>query len=316
LSPKPHVARQAVLFAVSLVLVALAGYPTVGLIIAAAVLSVALGYGASYVRHRRHPVPDHRAILDRFVVVLILLGVLLPAVVDLVFIVAGPPIHVDADVGGIWFVVAAVVLAIIFSSSLIDWFWIVPRIGGLGGWPMPCTVEVPTDPHGWRFLTQLWYGHRLGAEFFSIATIVASAGYLVSTDVDHRAIWVPIGTVFTLGAGVFVVHWYRAFGNVSNPDVEVGSVIRAARVNWHPERRDLYVVDVDLRGIQCMQINEERLALEGERNPAAFRTKKETTGIKLDEAVDPLSDYRPPCADHCTGINWYCRFNPRKYDPN
>jgi hypothetical protein len=230
--------------------------------------------------------------------------------------ITGSPIRLTTMGASVWSTAAALVAAVVFVSSLVDWYWILPRLGGIGDWPRPCTVEVPNDRHNWRFLTQFWYGHRLLAEFLSVATIEASAVYLAATDDANRGLWIPLAAVCTLGAGRFIPSWLGCWGNVHNPEVQVGSVIRVARVGWEPSARELYVVDVDLRGIQCMFIDEARLELDGAANPEqAFQSKKETTSIKPGEHVDPLATYRPPCSDHCTGINWYCSNNPRAYEP-
>jgi hypothetical protein len=317
MSPRPHLYGQAAVLTAALIVCAVFGYaiPAVG--IAASVILVAFIYLWRYHAFRVLPLPDHRRECDRLVGRLIAAGAGLPGVLAVVLSSTGPPALIDSP-ARVWFVTAAVVISVIFISSLIDWYWVLPRLGGLGEWPRPCQVEVPKDDHPWRFLTQYWYGHRLVAEFVAVAAIPATAVYVSQAATSYSAVWGVIAVVSTSGLGIgFFLWWRTAWSNVNNPELIVGSVIRVARIRWRPQERELYVVDVDLRGVQCMFVDDRRRALNGALDPAsAFSTKKETTSIKVDEDVDPQPSYWPPCGDHCTGINWYCANNPRAYDPN
>jgi hypothetical protein len=311
------VIRQAVVLVAVLVLTAAVGYSVPVLALVALILGVGLVYIWRYRAFRVLPVPDHRRERDRLVACLLAVAAGVPGGVATTMHFVGSPFTVDLP-GGSWFVTAAVVAAVIFASSLVDWYWILPRLSGLGAWPRPCEIEVPRDNRPWRFVTQHWYGHRLLAEFVGVAAFPATAGYVASTDDSHRTLWGVIAAACTIGLGIgFARWWWTAWGNVHNPDVTVGSLIRAQRLSWgRPHQRVLYVVDVDIRKSQCMFVDERRRSLNGERDPAnAFATKRDTQ-IKPDEDVGPLPTYRPPCADRCTGINWYCRNNPRAYDPN
>jgi hypothetical protein len=315
MSPRPHLMQQGSVLAATLVVLSVVGYPGTALALAGLIVLSAAIFLWRY-RSFREAIPDHRRDRDRLVLSLVVVCAFAPGVLALVLLRVGSPFEI-APPGGIWFVSVTLVAGVVFTSSLADWYWILPRLSGLGSWPRPCQVEVPKDEHNWRFLTQFWYGHRLLAEFVGVATFPATAEYIAATDDHHRALWQTLAAVFAIGASVFIASWLKAWGNVQSPPVTVGSLIGVARISWHPLTRLLYAVDVDLRGVQCMLVDEARHHLDGELDPkTAFATKKETTSIKSDEPVDPKRDYEPPCRHHCTGINWYCSNNPRAYDPN
>lgn len=318
MSPKPHLRRQVIVVAAILIALAVVGYAQTALGVSLFVLLIGIIYAVLYRRFRRRDlVPRHRRELDRYVAKLVVVAAVVPALVAIVLIVVGTPFSVDAVAAQAWLTAAAVVAAAVFASSLVDWYWILPRLGGLGSWPRPCEVEVAADDdHDWRFVTQYWYGHRAVAEATAVAALAAAAIYLAGAEEHHRVIWGTIAAGAGILAAVVGVTWAQAWGLVQNPDIQVGAVLRTERFAWDPPLQELYVMDVDLRGAQPKLLTDRRRECDGERDPRVFRPKKEAKPIKSSDNVEPAPGYVPPCAEYCTGINWYCRFNPRAYDPH
>jgi hypothetical protein len=315
MSPRPHLIQQGVVLAALLVTAALVGFAGTALTFAGLILAGAFIFIWRYRRFRIW-VPEHRRSRDKLVALLLATCVLIPGTVSLGLVISHSPFNI-APPGGIWFATVALVAGVVFMSSLADWYYVLPRLSGLGRWPRPCQVEVPNNSQNWRFVTQFWYGHRLLAEFVGVGTIPATAAYIAATDAHHRPLWGVVSAVAGLGVSIFIRNWWDAWRNVQSPSVTAGSVVAVARVNFDPQRQLLYATDVDLGGIQCMVVNDARRAMDGERQPlVAFTKKKEVSSIRNNEPVDPLPGYDPPCRTRCTGINWYCANNPRAYDPN
>ncbi|HSC21980.1 MAG TPA: hypothetical protein VLC07_09650, partial [Solirubrobacterales bacterium] len=108
-------------------------------------------------------IPDHREKLDR-VVTFDPLFTVIPATILGVLFLSGRlhPISGIAAVHG-----AAIVLAptaaVIWGSSLVDWYLILPRISGQLG-PRPCRASEEEAwlpfPYTWKEVTRWWYIHR------------------------------------------------------------------------------------------------------------------------------------------------------------
>lgn len=216
-----------------------------------------------------------------------------------------------------WLTAFALIASIVLMSSLIDWFYILPRIGGLGDWPLPCTTETSRDGKRWRFVTQVWYAHRGAAETFSILTLVVTTLSLAATDQPRRVLWSVMATAITsLGVGLGLPRWRTAWDKLLGPDVKVGSVVTAARLAWTPNKpRSTWSTSISA-GLQCIFLTAERLQLNGKSSSKTAFTVKEEVSLRHTEDVQPAPSYRPPCIEHCTGINWYCPNNPKAYDPN
>ncbi|HEX5308055.1 MAG TPA: hypothetical protein VFW38_03135 [Solirubrobacteraceae bacterium] len=297
----------------ALAALAILGYPTRAVGIGGVVLLAGLLAALSYTRYRRGPLPPARAELDRLMLVVLLLSVGLASVTSIVVLIVGSPVSASGIGVDVWLTVPSVITAVIYVSSLLDWYLVLPRLGGLGSWPLPCTVEVAKDTSAWRLLTQFWFGQRLVTEFLSVASIDGAAIYLSVADGRNAALWFAIASVATIAASVLAVAWAQGWSGLHNPNLKVGGFIRASRPSWEPQTQALYALDIDLRRIGAMFVTPARCGQDGQQNSQAAFTITDAE-VKLSDVFDPVVSYDPPCAATCTGINWYCRNNPRAYE--
>src|SRR3954451_23367892 len=111
-------------------------------------------------------IPSHRARLDRAIAADALITLVPASLLGLGFATdALQPLRGHEAVHG---AAAAMVVAtlVIWSSSLFDWYLIMPRVSGqLGARPCRSTNEGPEFffPSTWREVTRWWYIHRVAA---------------------------------------------------------------------------------------------------------------------------------------------------------
>jgi hypothetical protein len=312
MSPKPVIRIQAFFLSAFVVVLAIFGYPRRAAWIAAALLLIGLALRGAYAAFAQKPLPDVRVELDRFMILLMAGAIGAAGALSVFVAIVGAPVHARNIALDVWLTVPAVIAGLIYTSSLLDWYIVLPRLGGLGGWPQPCTVDVTVERTGWRVLTQFWFGQRLITEFLSISSIDGAAIYLSFEDAKHIALWVTVGGLMTIVVSTLSVAWAQGWSGLHNPSVRVGGCVRAFRPGWEPPLQSLYFLDLDLRRLGGVPTTRERLSRDGEEDPTAFDpTYRE---VKLTDTFDPLSGYAPPCADGCRAVNWYCRHNPRAYD--
>jgi hypothetical protein len=139
------------------------------------------------------PIPPHRKPLDSLVErqtlgagVAGLLGLIVVVLADL------GPYHVTRI---LVVVLAAFVIGslIIFLSSMVDWWWILPRISGILR-PAPCQCA---GGESWPGVTSIWLFHRGLATVVVSGALTAVPAYMATTTTGHTA------TAYTIAAGVF-----------------------------------------------------------------------------------------------------------------
>lgn len=255
---------------------------------------------------RGYDVPEHRRRLDRLVVMQWSFGGLASMAVGVLthFVDYRPLAHAQPLIHAL--VIGGLIISSgIFISSLIDWYWILPRVSGLGGYAAPCE---DSGSEQWSGLTSLWYFHRALATALVAAVATGIPLYMTSitNDGPRHAAWDV--AVFTVGglAGLFSRHSLRAGYYSFNPPVHVGDVVRIRLDRYDFEPHDVYIVDVALQGSKFKELE------DCEYRGQPFRQKGENDPIENAslKRVHPLPDCPPPCSERCTGINWYCRNNP------
>jgi hypothetical protein len=313
-SPVPAVRRQAIALFVVLGGLAIIGYPARAVALAGVVVLVAALSGGLYLATVTKPVGRLRVRLDWAMVRWVVFGAGAPAGAGIVCLVYGTPAHETQIAVSVWITTLGIVGTAVYGSSIIDWFGILPRLEGIAGWPRPCTVQLSDDDHNWRFFTQFWHGQRLVTEVLAIGSIAASAIYLAASDTRHLAVWTPIASLCTIVVSVFVINWIQlGWAGVHSRVLLAGSVVTAWRVDWQPQHKALYVVDIDLREAQCMFVDAARRDLDGLEDPAAAFTDRDVRW-PLGDRVASGRDLAAPCAHgRCCGVNWYCSNNPRRY---
>lgn len=198
----------------------------------------------------------------------------------------------------------------IFISSMVDWYLILPKVSGIAC-PAPCEAN---DGERWTAVTNLWYFHRGVAPLLVIGVMVGVPAYVgaVSDDPKAQQLCAVIAGVL---AGLIVNHQSDAIDLLRyafNARRLVGDVVWVIDHDnggaWVP-RRAAYVVDVAREGSKYKWLDGERFA------GAPFEKKADGDPIsnhELRRARD-VPNVEPPCARACTGVNWYCRNNPRAH---
>lgn len=277
-------------------------------------------------------IPDHREELDR-VVAIEPLFTIVPATVFATFIWTG---HLQplVDAPALHDIVSPLTptAAVIWGSSLVDWYLILPRVSGQLG-QRPCRAAEEGErfpfPETWREVTRWWYIHRsIGTLAFRLGLIFAAgalAGSLSDLGLLARLFGWTITFAFggyallTIWRGFTLARQVKQAGHVKGI---VGQTVRIERRagERHPWLfwRELpalhfvgrrYIVDVALESIQHVWAEPR----EEEDLSSLPRFEKEVDTLELAD-VGALKLGHPKfsgCAGRCSGINWYCIENPR-----
>ncbi len=312
----------AVVLAISLISLSLAGFTMVACWTSISFLCASSCLQLEYIRLRRRghamgrTVPEHRSKLDRCVAtqwistgVLGVAASLMSARTDL------KPLDVGQLMDAL--IVAAVVASFaVYVSNLIDWYVLLPKLGGLAG-PAPC--ESP-GASTWRYTTCLWYLHRATATAIVYATAVGGTAYLLggSASQGAKAVYVALGTGFALLAGYFYRELPRAALFSLNPPAHVGDQLYVyvesggeLDAEARKTRRRAYIVDVSFQGINC------KILKDGLYCAGRFKSKRDQVVANADAPERRVEDdlLRPQCGPgRCCGVNWYCRYNSKAYD--
>ncbi|HST68184.1 MAG TPA: hypothetical protein VLI94_00830 [Solirubrobacterales bacterium] len=329
MSPIPYVRGQLVVLSVLIVLAAIVGAALVALCCAAVSLGLFCCFEARY-RHdvsvMEGEIPSHRARLDT-VMSNNAWGGLGPAL--LIALVA---LLVDSHPEGSTFDTARAALASltiaatgVYSSSLVDWYVILPRISGQLGY-RPCRDAHPAFPfpHSWKEVTRWWYIHRIvGALVFRVFVALAAAaivGDLIGAGIQTK---VAAGLIVGL-FGPYMASIPDAVMQASQPKVLVGQTVlvkaRARRQLLPPFRKlyppDLpgrqYVVDVSLEGVH-MTAAAPRETAELPPEEPFVRNPDRIALANLESARLAPRQFRG-CQGGCAGINWYCIENPSCFE--
>ena len=259
--------------------------------------------------------PRHRARLDKVVLSQWLASSAGGAVSAVgVWVAGGPPFHAGDLVQALT-VGASVALTAVFCSSLVDWYWILPRIGGIGG-PAPCE-----DPGGeqWKYPTAIWLFHRGAATTLVVAVIAGVPIYLIAQAHDPGTAAVLAAVAAALGGAVALINTrgIAALTHAFNQPIYVGDTIYVdhpgERENDPRVRRRAYVVDVSIQGLKYK-------LLVGDKYEGPAFVRKGHGPVDRDDEVRAIEVDRPegpavaPCREGCSGVNWYCRCNEHAYD--
>jgi hypothetical protein len=201
-------------------------------------------------------------------------------------------------------VITAVGLYLIFISTLMDWFYVLPHLrGGCG------TICATSLEERWRGVTRTWLLHRAVATLGTIAGVTALVALSANSwvrPIDETVAGV-IAAVATIIAGYYLTRVAPLLAIAVNPPVQVGDVIEIAEeFNVHrPDKlREYFVVDVALEGVKLLQIEEgDQVPRVG---PDARRTHDRTVDVM--EISKLLRGRRPvrPCPRECQRLTEYC----------
>jgi hypothetical protein len=200
----------------------------------------------------------------------------------------------------------------VFVSSLIDWYWILPRVSGVVC-PAPC--EAPGHEY-WTYLTNHWIFHRVIAELFVSGAIVAWPTAMAGETMGSaQALW-GVGAVIATGSIAyrekFVV---AAILNAGDARTKVGDVVRIRHEVDEEDRWSwAYVLDVSLRGAKIVLL--EGLSFGGrpfDRKGDFLMASDAALAAAPRSYEAKLCHFSRRDDGHCSGVNWYCRNNPRAH---
>jgi hypothetical protein len=195
----------------------------------------------------------------------------------------------------------------VYLSSLLDWYWILPKVSGATG-PGPC--EAP-GLERWAGVTKLWFFHRAVATASIIGVLAAVPGYLagISKGGGTGAAWALLGALLSIGYSSFNVGLSRAFLYAFNPPVHVGDVIRV-RPTEESELQQAVIVDVSVQGAKYKLVKPH---LEAPK--PRFTKKGQSLSMEQVSELIPLDDPQAMCTgpEGCRAINWYCCRNARAH---
>lgn len=214
----------------------------------------------------------------------------------------------------------------LFVSALLDWYYILPRLAGLIG---PATCE--TAGNGQRIgLTKVWYFHRLAATVVvsgAILGVPSTLGALADSDTEKT---IYFFVTFALLGIVLVTNKDYTSGVrfFKNPKLGVGDVVLLIREGWGGEPQRVYALDVAVEGakvklldghdpVHVRPVATQTVNIDDETGidpgPLRFLQKADATmeNHEIARCVYAPKEH-PICRDgHCSGVNWYCRANPR-----
>jgi|ERR1035438_3781222 hypothetical protein len=312
--------NYAVGLTVTLLAITALGIWPLGIALAVCVLFAGLALLHSYRQWMRHTsTPPHRAPLDALVrrQWAISGGVCLVAAVvvgaaDIHTFGINTPLRVLQAVAS----AAGIALSAVFISSLVDWYWILPRVGGLGDHAAPC--ESPGER--WKYPTAIWLLHRGLATALVVASIAAVPFFLAATlgDPATKTVLSVVGVAVGAGMTALNQRGLASITNAFNQPIYVGDTIL---VNQPGEgegspmvRRRAYVVDISVQGLKYQYLHGD------EYDGPQFERKGHGPVLGGDEyrAIERLEGTAAvPCGRDgrgCSCVNWYCRNNPRAYD--
>jgi len=201
-------------------------------------------------------------------------------------------------------------MAVLYLSSLVDRFFIAPRLSGPG---RACLTSL--EPR-WRALTQIWLLHRLAA-YLAFRVAVAANLFFVATSLLHK----PSEAVKSAitGVALFVVGYYinriTPIASLAiDPPMYVGDkVFLAEEYSADSPAGGYFVVDVSLDGFKLIELeSNERLRIRADRRthdrllpitdvPRLLRARRRFTGCR-------------PGERGCGETNPYCEIYKRRVE--
>jgi hypothetical protein len=206
----------------------------------------------------------------------------------------------------------------VFWSSMVDWYWVLPRISGLLGHRSCRAAPEPGAPGiSWEEVTRWWLIHRTIA---AVAVAVCGGGLLGTlTGLGARsldatpAVQGMIGVLTAVVATFAEVYRKKAAHGLPlflHPEIVVGESYRDA------EAGDCLPVDVAMEGFKIVKPEAQKaryLAYRAQGTTRFLRAKGDTT-VPLGGAQARRVGTADVACGPCLGFNWYCVENPHAWD--
>lgn len=200
----------------------------------------------------------------------------------------------------------------VFLSSLVDWYVILPKVSGLSG-PAPCEQAESGD---WKYTTCIWYFHRALATALVYLVVIGIPSYMGNvTGGQEFYAWAALATTLAVIGGYILRGMFVAVWFFLKPPVLVGDQIfvrvpQEGDGDVEMRRQRAYVLDVSIQGADYKILDAGRYV----RGKFIDKADGNVPNHKL-AAVKASRNSDPPiCAQGCTGVNWYCRCNPKAHD--
>lgn len=296
-----------VVMLVALALLALRGFTTATGVVAGGIVLFGASLDVAYMRERKpERLRAHRVKLDRVVreqlLVIGLAGVALAVVLS---VTGYAPLErvgrlIEALIVGL-----TVAIGAIYSSALVDWYWVLPKVSGVVG-KAPC--EAPGQER-WAGVTNIWLFHRGVATFTVMGVLAGVPAFMAGTSHSGSltVVWAFISLTLTIAYNRLYDGVLTSFSHAFNAPIEVGDIVRIREDLEDAELTDAYVVDMSIQGLKYVPLPpppEPRFALKGQL--LRWNVADKVRRIPCEHA--PCSD-----PDHCQAVNWYCHRNPRAH---
>lgn len=311
MEPRYPMTAYSVATIVALGLLSARGFPGTAAGVAVGVLTLAAALDASYtVRRQRDRALAHRRDLDLVVRAQWLgIGVAGSAMAaalgrfDLAPLAGTVPIVQTVVIG------LTVAAPAVYLSSLVDWYWIVPKVSGMVG-AAPCER---VGGEAFAGVTKIWLFHRAAATAIVTFVLAGVPGYMAAnaTDGGEGAAWVILGSALAIGYSSFNDGVAAAFRYAFDPPRYVGDLVRVRADPEDPELADAYLVDVSIHGMKYKLLSDAdggdpRFVNKGDR----LRMDAVATAPRVRQPVAPC-----PGVENCRAVNWYCFRNPVAHKP-
>lgn len=242
-----------------------------------------------------------------------------------VFVVASPgsfPASVtvaarDVTVTRAIFTLAVIAVAAVYVSSLVDQFYVTPRMSGDQWGQRPCRSY--DQGRSWKGVTRIWLLHRL----LSYLMVVACGAVLIALVLNH---WLKtgvgqvtigaIGATATVLAGFYLTRAASVIAFIQNPVIYVGDTVQLAEEYPSPHStRRYYVMDVAVEGLKLADVTTpQRHSRHGSDSSSASGDTHHDRVLDINDVSRLLRRRlmtKPCTATSCSGLNTYCPLKGR-----
>ena len=304
MEPKYWMSGYTVLLAAALLALAARGFPLATGIIALSIFVVGAVLDALYVRRRvSSRLAPTRTALDRIMRrQLLVIGALGVAIIVVGEATGYHPF--DGAAASVKAIVVGAVIGVgtVYLSSLIDWYWIVPRISGTTG-PAPCEHS---GNERWAGLTNVWFFHRAVATSVVIGILAGVPAFIAGHSGSDGTAWALLGAALAVGYSSVNTGVRTALEFSFNAPIHVGDIIRVRADPEDAFLSDAYVVDVSIQGLKYK-------LLGAADDPPRFSNKGDQLSMEELKKTrrNPAAESPCPGVAQCQAVNWYCHLNPR-----
>ncbi len=211
----------------------------------------------------------------------------------------------DREFGLPMIVAGTSAFALIYVSSLIDAFYVLPHLSGQRSGRMPC--ESSLQPV-WRRVTRVWLLHRLVATLGFVAALTAVVAIGANEFLSiNQVVAAAIAAAATILAGFYLSRAPSIIALALSPSIQVGDKVELAE-EFNGENGRLssyYVCDFAFEGVKLRELDQNDEAVS---KPILVRTFDRVLDVHdITRLVRRRSRFGPCTNGHCRQVNPYCR---------